>query len=198
MSGAWFEWAKRRDRRAVRMLVVLGLVATAGGWLLGGCGSGDAEQLGRFRADLRAYYGAPPVIPHPVEALGRGNCRACHEQGLIYQGQVAVARPHRYVGECRQCHVEQLDVEPPVGNGFIGLAEPARLPRAFAGAPPLIPHETRMRANCNTCHGPRGHPELRTPHPKHWTNCTQCHVAVQPEAEPPIGNRFATVAEGAR
>ncbi len=199
MKRSWLEWLHKRDPRATRMLAVVAVIAVAVAMVMVGCGqSGQEEVTGRFRADLRAYYGAPPVIPHPVEALGRGNCRACHEQGLIYQGQVAVARPHPYVGECRQCHVEQLPVEPKVKNSFVGLAEPERLPRAYPGAPPLIPHETRMRANCTACHGPRGHPELRTPHPRHWTECMQCHVRPEPGVEPPVVNNFATLWEATR
>ncbi len=174
---------------------LVGVLLTAWG---AGCGSRSEETSGRFRADLRAYYGAPPVIPHLVEELGRGNCRSCHEQGLIYGGQVAVARPHPYVGECRQCHVEQRpDAKPPVKNTFVGLGEPERIPPAYPGAPPPIPHYTRMRSECLNCHGPRGHPELRTPHPR-WTNCTQCHVPQEREVTPPVENRFAAIWEEIR
>ena len=197
MNWSWPRWLTRWDPRAVRMLAVLALLALPLVPLLSGCGQSE-EAKGTFRADLRAYYGAPPVIPHPVEALGRGNCRACHEQGLIYQGQVAVARPHPYVGECRQCHVEQLPVEPKVENSFVGLAEPEPIPPAYPGAPPPIPHDTRMRHNCNACHGPRGHPELRAPHPRHWTNCTQCHVSQEPATEPLVQNDFAALWEATR
>jgi len=34
------------------------------------------------RAMLRAYNGAPPVIPHAVNQMSADNCMMCHEEGL--------------------------------------------------------------------------------------------------------------------
>ena len=47
--------------------------------------------------------------------------------------------------------------------------------RAFAGAPPTIPHTLWLRGNCLACHGAFGFAELQTSHPER-ANCVQCHV----------------------
>ena len=52
-----------------------------------------------------------------------------------------------------------------------------RLPRAYQGAPPLIPHEVEGRKGlCQDCHttGVEGAPI--TPHPTRTHFCIQCHV----------------------
>jgi cytochrome c-type protein NapB len=144
------------------------------------------------RDSFRAYYGAPPVIPHAVRELGRSNCLACHVDGLApVEGPVAVPKPHATLGDCLQCHVEQQrDARLFAETQFIGLAEPRGRHAAYSGAPPVIPHRLWLRENCPSCHGPRGHPTLRTTHPER-TNCTQCHVPQEPNTEPLIENRFA-------
>lgn len=52
-----------------------------------------------------------------------------------------------------------------------------RLPRAYEGAPPLVPHDTEARKGmCLVCHefGVAGAPI--TPHPSRNDFCLQCHV----------------------
>ncbi|NJD67130.1 MAG: hypothetical protein C3F12_14225 [Candidatus Methylomirabilota bacterium] len=51
----------------------------------------------------RAYEGAPPLIPHDVEAR-KGVCLACHEFGVV--GAPIVPHPTRN-HFCLQCHVGQ-------------------------------------------------------------------------------------------
>jgi nitrate reductase cytochrome c-type subunit len=52
-----------------------------------------------------------------------------------------------------------------------------RLPRAYEGAPPLVPHDVEARKGlCQVCHttGEGGAPI--TPHPTRTHFCVQCHV----------------------
>jgi cytochrome c-type protein NapB len=137
-----------------------------------------------IRAGRRAFDGAPPVIPHPVDPVSPANCRACHLTGLAVRGLVAPKMSHGEMGSCNQCHV-------PAGgpglvaagelarlgedNDFAGLRSAGRGSRAWPGAPPTIPHLLWMRQDCSSCHGPAGLAGLRTSHPERAL-CQQCHV----------------------
>jgi cytochrome c-type protein NapB len=151
--------------------------------MLSGCNNNPADTS-RSRESFRAYYGAPPVIPHAVRELGRANCLACHADGLRpSEGPAAVPKPHATLGECTQCHVEQQPgVHLVTDNHFVGLAEPQLAGAAYPGAPRLIPHRLWLRENCLACHGPNGHDSMRTSHPER-TNCIQCHI---PQEEVPL------------
>ena len=146
----------------------------------------DAERLQavRRRAERRAFDGAPPVVPHPVDATSSANCRVCHSQGLAVRDVVAPRMSHPEMGNCTQCHVESGGSLPGesaewaialAANGFEGRTSVGRGSRAWPGAPPTIPHALWMRENCASCHGPTGLVGLRTSHPER-TLCTQCHV----------------------
>ena len=136
----------------------------------------------------RAYDGAPPVIPHPVEQVSAASCLACHGEGKIIKDRVAARISHAHYSNCTQCHVpsvgagpplQDLALEPLAGNSFSGLSTFGKGARAYEGAPPTIPHPTAMRGDCMSCHGPQGAAALRTSHP--WRqSCTQCHL---PSAE---------------
>lgn len=139
-----------------------------------------AEALAR-RAERRAYDGAPPVIPHPVEARAMSACLACHEHGLRLGAQSAPAIPHPPYASCTQCHAPAApdalaaQARPWPANGFQGLSAPQGGERAWPGAPPVIPHATWMRQECLSCHGANGAAALRSTHP--WRqSCTQCHA----------------------
>jgi cytochrome c-type protein NapB len=132
------------------------------------------------RARNRAYDGAPPTIPHPVEARTAASCLACHGEGLRVGDRVASKVSHSHLSNCTQCHVEQgpgalpFPAEPPE-NGFVGVHRAGPGERASPGAPPTIPHSTWMRQDCASCHGLVTRAGLRTTHP--WlTNCSQCHA----------------------
>lgn len=153
----------------------------------------------------RAYPGAPPVIPHPVderEAFGRA-CLSCHGSGGWAPRFEAYApvTPHPEMISCRQCHVPLT----PGGEGRVKGAEAVRgsvsewlttkPPQlhgsAMPGSPPPIPHALQMRENCRACHaGPGAVAELRTTHPGR-VSCRQCHALAAPPAEafvrPPEG-----------
>jgi len=130
----------------------------------------------------RAYPGAPPYIPHPVEtALDEESmCLDCHEEGGMMDewGRYAPMTPHPQFTECRQCHVvQQL-------SGYFQETEwksipPPRLGNSqLPGSPPPIPHSVQMRTNCTTCHGGEGSVrELRVDHADR-TECRQCHVVM--------------------
>jgi nitrate reductase (cytochrome), electron transfer subunit len=91
------------------------------------------------RAARRAYEGAPPTIPHRVEAIATNECTACHDHGAAVFGKTAPIPGHRERSVCTQCHVpEQAAIPggPPLTeNTFAGLgaASPSHT------APPLEP-----------------------------------------------------------
>lgn len=132
------------------------------------------------RATLRAYEGAPPVIPHPIAALNVQTCRACHAEGLRTGDKVAKMASHTYMTNCTQCHVESagplLDDTAAPASSFQGFRSSGYGgTRAWAGAPPVMPHTTFMRTNCVSCHGEHGYDGWRPDHLSR-TNCVQCHV----------------------
>ncbi|MBX9579413.1 MAG: nitrate reductase cytochrome c-type subunit [Gemmataceae bacterium] len=125
------------------------------------------------RAKNRAYDGAPPTIPHPVDSQSTASCLACHGEGLKVGDRVASRMSHPLMTNCTQCHVEQSPV--PAETTFVGVYRAGPGGRASPGAPPTVPHHTWMRENCASCHGLVTRPGTRTTHP--WlTNCTQCHA----------------------
>lgn len=131
------------------------------------------------RAALRAFEGAPPVIPHPIADLNVQTCRACHADGLRAGGRVARMVSHALMTNCTQCHVEADPARPApqplAGSDFQGL-RPSGYggTRAWAGAPPTIPHTLFMRTNCVSCHGEFGYDGWRPDHLDR-SNCIQCH-----------------------
>lgn len=135
------------------------------------------DLLAKRRA-TRAYDGAPPVIPHRIEAIGRRNCNACHQPGSARNGlRVAPPRSHPAWGACAQCHVEQEADSDFVQSNLDPLWWPASGSRSTALAPPSIPHHTQNRENCTVCHiGERAPAALRASHGFRG-NCSQCHVA---------------------
>lgn len=139
----------------------------------------DRARSLAIRATRRAYEGAPPVIPHPVSETEVGSCVSCHGAGRVIDGVVARPMSHQFLPNCTQCHspVSNPDIGPlyPSDVVFTGLSSPGPGARAWPGAPPVIPHHTRMRENCMSCHGSHGWPGLRTTHPER-VNCLQCHA----------------------
>jgi nitrate reductase (cytochrome), electron transfer subunit len=142
----------------------------------------EREAMLRARAERRAYDGAPPVVPHPVDERAIPNCLTCHEKGAVVGGLTARALSHPAFGSCLQCHTTA-----PAAHGSPTVAsvapESAFEPEPFGGhgtrawpeAPPAMPHSNWMRQNCSSCHGVAGHPGLRTPHADRQ-NCQQCHA----------------------
>lgn len=138
------------------------------------------------RAERRAYDGAPPRIPHAIRQDSAPECLSCHEEGLRFRGLLATPMSHTSYTSCTQCHVVTeapmpggVDLPPDpraVVNTFVGLASPQSGPRAWAVAPPQIPHKTWMRETCDSCHGVNGRDALRSSHPARQ-NCQQCHAA---------------------
>ncbi|TWT66670.1 diheme cytochrome c precursor [Allorhodopirellula solitaria] len=141
----------------------------------------DKEASSKLRASRRAFNGAPPVIPHPVENTTDAACYACHSGGVKMAGMKPSVMSHQFLGNCVQCHAPMApapfqDVDADVATNFVGLPAPKQGERAYQGAPPTIPHSQWMRENCNACHGgPNGWAGMESTHP--WrTNCTQCHA----------------------
>ena len=155
-----------------------------------------------IRASRRAFNGAPPVIPHAVEGTNDAACYACHGEGALVGQRVANRMSHGWLSNCLQCHAApppqpfaELVASP--SNSFVGLPTPTSGPRAFPGAPPVIPHSTWMRDQCLSCHGGVvGWPGLEVTH--RWrSNCLQCHgtsAALEQQAVAASGGPAATFA----
>lgn len=133
------------------------------------------------RASRRAFSGAPPVIPHPVDANDVTSCYQCHGEGKVIDSVIAPKISHPRYTNCTQCHAPVMAGAPGksdalvVENSFKGVITSGKGTRAYLGAPPTVPHPTLMRENCMACHGLLGTTGLRTPHP--WrVNCLQCHT----------------------
>lgn len=130
------------------------------------------------RSTLRAFYTAPPVIPHGAETPEDKDCLHCHRSVTRTEdGRVAQATPHPQFSNCLQCHAPALPGGgKDVGSAWQGLKEPKRGDRWTTVSPPTVPHRIFMRENCLSCHGPEN-PDMRvrTSHPER-THCLQCHV----------------------
>lgn len=133
-----------------------------------------------LRSLNRAFNGAPPTVPHPMDQMSSESCMLCHGQGFSMKSLRASKMSHQFLSECSQCHVENNPRHMQAGlfaeSTFVGLPAPHSGPRAFPGAPPQIPHSTWMRVDCLSCHGPTGAFGIRTTHP--WRkDCQQCHAS---------------------
>ncbi len=142
----------------------------------------DRAQALAQRTKRRAFAGAPPTVPHPIDEKGVTVCLDCHRHGLVLEGRIAPAMSHALLVSCTQCHAPVPEVDKPtapafvVDNAFIGGGPAGKGARAWQGAPPAVPHPTWMRQRCSACHGVGGPKGLRTAHPAR-TNCAQCHAA---------------------
>ncbi len=139
------------------------------------------------RESRRAFAGAPPTVPHPIDQHASTSCLACHGQptriGKIDVPQIS----HPAYTNCIQCHAPSSGpgpalaappaalATPVLANNFVGQPAPRGGTRAFAGAPTTIPHPTAMRENCLSCHAPGGSSAFKTSHPQRQ-NCLQCHA----------------------
>jgi cytochrome c-type protein NapB len=142
-------------------------------------------QAVRARSLRRAFDGAPPTVPHPIRASGAAECLACHADGFQLGGRRASPVPHERYASCTQCHVSSeasfrvVSANPAAAapSSWRGLVSAEGGPVAYPGAPPAVPHSTRMRERCDSCHGAEGWVALRTPHPAR-RSCLQCHPAI--------------------
>ena len=72
----------------------------------------DREAALVKRATNRAYDGAPPTIPHPVDQHATPACLACHEHGARVGQWIAPVMSHGRHDSCLQCHVVGNDPRP--------------------------------------------------------------------------------------
>ena len=144
-----------------------------------------AAAIGR-RKSLRAYDGAPPVIPHAIDPLKSSACTSCHgeDSNLVIGGKRPAEISHPWITNCTSCHVPAdglrqftapVETRLLVENSFIGKTSAGHGPRAYGSAPPTMPHAVWMRQNCMACHGPGREQAIRTSHPERQ-NCLQCHA----------------------
>ncbi|MBV1923494.1 MAG: nitrate reductase cytochrome c-type subunit [Flavobacteriaceae bacterium] len=132
--------------------------------------------------DNRAFYGAPPSIPHEIsddKTVGENACLKCHQNGGFTEkfNAYAPVTPHPEMVNCRQCHVTNNTESLFVSGSYQDFSAPiAGTNNALLGSPPVIPHQIQLRENCLSCHaGPSAPIEIRVSHPER-INCRQCHV----------------------
>lgn len=129
----------------------------------------------------RAFHGAPPYIPHPVNddgKIGDNDCLKCHQNGGYVEKFKAYTPvvPHPTYVNCKQCHVSQKTTTVFKATNWEKVPAPGIGNAALQGSPPIIPHQTQLHENCLACHaGPAAPKEIRVTHPER-INCRQCHV----------------------
>ena len=134
------------------------------------------------RESRRAFFSAPPVIPHTLGKDDR-ECLSCHVDGREYKGHQSPLTPHPEFKNCRQCHVRasapkyMISTGASVKTSWQGLVGPGPGSRQHELAPPTIPHRMFLLENCQACHHPDAilTPALPREHSQR-TNCRQCHV----------------------
>jgi len=166
----------------------------------GGDGEGGLAGLGEaksawpsvaaytaWRQELRLYDGAPPVVPHPIEAYGRDDCLACHLDGEAVDevsGRPAQVTPHPEQTNCRQCHVARLTDEVFVASQGDGLRPRTVEAPGNPLGPPYIPHRLQDRENCRACHLGEAAADVIVPGHGDRANCRQCHLQLLQAAAP--------------
>jgi nitrate reductase cytochrome c-type subunit len=140
----------------------------------------DRERL--ERASRRAFYTAPPVIPHELYPASAGDCLTCHQKEGVFFGKKSPVTPHPQLTNCNQCHLPSAPAftalsADPVESTWHGLDTPLDGTRATVVAPPTMPHRLFLRESCLSCHSQNSpYQSLRCPHPER-SNCNQCHVS---------------------
>ena len=139
--------------------------------------SGSLEDVREQRRALRLYDGAPPVIPHAVQELGRRQCLSCHKGGnALKQEKLATITPHPNFRNCVQCHVPSQTGGIFRQNDFVGFFPVGGEKKANPLGPPYIPHLLQNRENCASCHLGKTSEKALRPRHGNRNNCTQCHV----------------------
>jgi nitrate reductase (cytochrome), electron transfer subunit len=160
----------------------------------------SADELSALltkREARRAYNGAPPTVPHPIDQHDSASCMACHGRPTRIGNMDVPQLSHPIYTNCIQCHAPaagpgaELSAPPPeqtrpkLANSFSGLAAPSNGTRAYQGSPPTLPHTIAMRQNCVSCHGPGGSSLIKTTHPERQ-NCLQCHALDASRSSQPV------------
>jgi cytochrome c-type protein NapB len=101
----------------------------------------DRDAALRERSARRAYNGAPPVIPHPIQQDSSAVCLACHGKGLAIKDRIASRVSHDHFANCTQCHVSSVGPriptqetelrEPIADNLFVGTKDSLKGWRAW-------------------------------------------------------------------
>lgn len=136
-----------------------------------------------WRASHRAFYTAPPVIPHELYPVSAGDCLTCHREEGNFFGKTSTRTPHPQWVNCTQCHMPSQPAfsaltADPVETTWQGLESPTDGTRAHVVAPPTIPHRKLFREDCQSCHSSQSpFTSMRGPHPER-SNCVQCHLPV--------------------
>lgn len=147
----------------------------------------EQVALRTLRESRRAFYGAPPVVPHAIDQQNSVSCLVCHGK-RTQVGRVSVPQiSHPAYTNCLQCHAAgagpapawaaspPVKASPKLDNSFLGATAPVGASRAYSGAPPVIPHAVWMRQNCVSCHSAGGSSAIKPEHAERQ-NCLQCHA----------------------
>ena len=146
----------------------------------------EREAALDVRQSRRAYDGAPPIVPHPVDPLSSASCLLCHgrESQPVIAGETPPRMSHAEFANCTQCHVSTTgpgrgitlaELGGKDTNTFQGAFPGLAGGRAYEGAPPTMPHHSHLREDCLSCHGPGRAQAIRTSHPERQS-CVQCHA----------------------
>lgn len=146
----------------------------------------DNRDLAKYYS-RRAYNGAPPVVPHPVDpqSFGGNDCLQCHATGDYVSKYNAYAPivPHPDLLSCNQCHVSVNTSDLFAESAWQPLGRPSLGDTVLLGSPPPIPHALQMHEDCVACHaGPAAPAEIRVTHPER-ESCVQCHVLIETTEE---------------
>jgi cytochrome c-type protein NapB len=60
-----------------------------------------------MRDQNRAFNGAPPTVPHPIDQMSAVACVACHQHGMKSESLRIPRMSHQFLANCTQCHVEK-------------------------------------------------------------------------------------------
>lgn len=77
----------------------------------------EASRLDALGRELRAYPGAPPMVPHAVDQRGMPACLVCHENGLRIGDRIAPRMQHEERASCLQCHAPPSGLRRPMRGG---------------------------------------------------------------------------------
>lgn len=149
-------------KRAIQMLAAAAVGVAVLGLILGTA----APEVRELLVHDRAATGEPAVSYKELRSGRRG------PNGQLYEGAFAALR---VAGPQVNDPVEQTEEEK------VATLERRRARRAYAGAPPTVPHGIQEKAPsaCMACHGQGAQiAGLRAPAMSHkeYTMCSQCHA----------------------
>jgi len=177
------------NNQCKKILQVIGIIAVnLVIFSLFNCGKKDEHtQMREKRESLRAYEGAPPVIPHSINRTTSDYCLVCHEKGVIFEAEAVVMNqknaqakitPHPQWVNCIQCHGLRIDDSKFRKNKFMPYritSTPFTKTKDNEGTPPAMPHMLQNHDNCIVCHLSKTAYATIIPEHGETEGCPLCH-----------------------